>query len=52
MVDDKNKHEYVQKICEYKLCKSIDQQIRTFKKGLNLLIPQRLLNMFDFRELE
>lgn len=51
-VTDLNKADYVQKICEYKLCKSIEGQIKAFLKGFNLLIPHKLLKIFDFRELE
>lgn len=52
VVTDANKADYVQKICEYRLCKSIEGQIKAFLKGFNLLIPHRLLKIFDFRELE
>lgn len=51
-VTDLNKADQVQKICEYKLCKSIEGQIKGFLKGFNLLIPHKLLKIFDFRELE
>ena len=51
-VTDKNKHEYVNKICYAKMALGIKPQIQAFLEGLHDLIPPHLLKVFDHRELE
>lgn len=51
-VTEKNKHEYVELICEWKIYRRIEEQFKAFIDGFNELIPQELVNVFDERELE
>jgi len=51
-VDEDNKHEYIQLMCEHKMIHSVKQQLDTFMKGFHELIPTELINIFDDKELE
>lgn len=51
-VNETNKHEYVELICEWKISKRVEEQFKAFIDGFNELIPQELVNVFDERELE
>jgi hypothetical protein len=42
----------VQQVANYRLYKAINPQIDAFMKGLNSVIPQETLKIFDNRELE
>ena len=52
IVNNDNKAEYVQLVCENKLITSIKPQLETFLKGFYEIIPQNLISMFDEKELE
>lgn len=51
-VTEENKFEYVQKLCLAKLYEEIKPQIEAFNSGLYEIIPQKLISIFDYRELE
>ena len=51
-VTEDNKFEYVQKLCNAKLYEEIKPQIEAFNSGFNEIIPQKLVSIFDHRELE
>ena len=52
ILTDANKHEYVQRVAEYKMTTTIKQQINEFLKGLFDIIPRHLLRIFSPEELE
>ncbi|RMD41756.1 hypothetical protein DV735_g3371, partial [Chaetothyriales sp. CBS 134920] len=51
-VTEENKHEYVQKIVQYRLFDSVKEQMDEFVKGFHDIIPADLIAIFDEQELE
>ncbi|XP_039248236.2 apoptosis-resistant E3 ubiquitin protein ligase 1-like [Styela clava] len=51
-VTNENKLEYLNRLAQYRLSTSIKDEIDAFNKGLNFLVPDHLLSMFDENELE
>ena len=51
-VTEKNKFDYVQRLCSFKLYESIKLQIEALLKGFYNIIPQNLISIFNHRELE
>ena len=51
-VTEENKHEYVQKVAEYRLTGSVQEQLENFLKGFNDIIPAELISIFNEQELE
>jgi hypothetical protein len=51
-VTEDNKFEYVQKLCYAKLYEEIKPQIEAFNAGFYEIIPQKMVTIFDHRELE
>lgn len=51
-VTDENKHEYVERMVEWRIVKRVEEQFRAFISGFSELIPLDLINVFDERELE
>lgn len=51
-VTDANKADYVDAVVEYRIAKRVKEQFTSFMTGLNELVPQDLLQVFDERELE
>eukprot|EP00731_Ephydatia_muelleri_P007254 Em0003g1502a len=51
-VTDENKIEYLSLLTEYRMMTSVKNEIAAFIEGLNELIPEDLLAMFDEKELE
>ena len=52
MVDNENKHEFVQKDALYRLYTSVEKQIDNFITGFHEVIPRELISMFDHKEVE
>ena len=51
-VTEANKADYVDAVVEYRIEKRVKEQFASFMTGLNELVPQDLLQIFDERELE
>ena len=51
-VNEKNKFDYVQKLCYKKLYENIKEQLDSLLKGLNSIIPSNLISIFNYREIE
>jgi len=51
-VTEENKQEFVDLMVEYRTTKRVQEQCTAFMGGLNELIPQELINVFDEREVE
>jgi E3 ubiquitin-protein ligase HUWE1 len=51
-VTEANKFDYVQRLCSSKLYDTIKPQIDALLKGFYQIIPQKLISIFDHRELE
>lgn len=51
-VTDANKLQYLDALAQYKLSTSVRLQVEHFLRGLNQLIPDNLLSIFDENELE
>lgn len=51
-VTEENKQEYVKLIVEYRLIKSVKNQMDKFLEGFFSIIPQNLIKIFDEQELE
>ena len=51
-VTETNKLQYLDALAQYKLSRSIREEIEAFLKGLNDLIPDQLMSIFDENELE
>ena len=51
-VNESNKFDYVQKLCRSKLYDTIKLQIDALLKGFFEIIPQKLISIFNYRELE
>ena len=47
-----NKLRYLDALAQYKLANNIKEEVESFLKGLNELIPDNLLSIFDENELE
>ena len=47
-----NKLRYLDALAQYKLATNIKEEVESFLKGLNELIPDNLLSIFDENELE
>lgn len=51
-VTNENKLQYLDHLAQYRLANAVRDQIDSFLKGLNELIPDNLLSIFDENELE
>ncbi|XP_073249496.1 apoptosis-resistant E3 ubiquitin protein ligase 1-like [Porites lutea] len=51
-VTESNKKEYLDLLAQYRLSSSVKQEIEAFTKGLNEMVPDSLLSVFDEYELE
>lgn len=51
-VTEENKKEYVQKLVEYRLTVSVNEQLENFIKGFHDIIPAELVAVFNEKELE
>lgn len=51
-VTNDNKLHYLNCLAQYRLVSSCREEVEAFLKGLNLLIPDNLLSIFDENELE
>ena len=51
-VTESNKFDYVQKLCSAKLYDNIKPQVEALLKGFYQIIPQKLISIFNYRELE
>ncbi|XP_048586103.1 apoptosis-resistant E3 ubiquitin protein ligase 1 isoform X2 [Nematostella vectensis] len=51
-VTEQNKCEYLNLMARYKLVESVQKEVDAFIQGLNELVPDNLLGMFDENELE
>lgn len=51
-VTNENKIQYLNALAQYRLSNSVKPEIEHFLKGLNELIPDNLLCIFDENELE
>lgn len=51
-VTNQNKLQYLDVLAQYRLANSIKEETDSFLRGLNELIPDSLLSIFDENELE
>lgn len=51
-VTDDNKMYYLNCLAQYKLVTGVKEEVESFLKGLNAIIPDNLLSIFDENELE
>jgi E3 ubiquitin-protein ligase NEDD4 len=51
-VNDSNKQEYIDKYVQWRIIKRVESQMQAFLDGLFRIIPRRIINIFDDRELE
>nr|CAD7261386.1 unnamed protein product [Timema shepardi] len=51
-VGNATKHQYLDALAQYRLATSLKDEVEQFLKGLNELIPDNLLSIFDENELE
>ncbi|KAH3666429.1 hypothetical protein WICMUC_005697 [Wickerhamomyces mucosus] len=51
-VTEENKHDYVRLVVEYRLQKSVKEQVDNFLQGFHEIIPKDLISIFDEQELE
>ncbi|XP_046663989.1 apoptosis-resistant E3 ubiquitin protein ligase 1 [Homalodisca vitripennis] len=51
-VHNTSKHQYLDALAQYRLATSLKEEIECFLRGLNDLIPDNLLSIFDENELE
>ncbi|KAF6210426.1 hypothetical protein GE061_013532 [Apolygus lucorum] len=51
-VHNATKHQYLDALAQYKLVASLKDEVEAFLRGLNDLIPDNLLSIFDENELE
>lgn len=51
-VTNENKCQYLDALAQYRLANSVKDEMEAFLKGLNGLIPDNLLSIFDENELE
>ena len=52
LVTERNKQDYVQKLCFAKMAKGIEDQLKHFLQGFHQLIPSHLIKIFTHKELE
>jgi len=51
-VRNSTKHQYLDALAQYRLANNLKDEVEHFLKGLNELIPDNLLSIFDENELE
>ncbi|BCR83410.1 E3 ubiquitin-protein ligase TOM1 [Aspergillus chevalieri] len=51
-VTQENKEEYVQRVVDYRLLRSVNEQLDNFLKGFHEIIPPDLISIFTEQELE
>lgn len=51
-MDNQNKYAYLDALAQYRLVNSVKDQVEAFLRGLNELVPDNLLSIFDENELE
>lgn len=51
-VRNSNKNQYLDSLAMHRLSNNVKEEIDAFLKGLNLIIPDNLLSIFDENELE
>lgn len=51
-VTNDNKQQYLNCLAQYRLATCVKDEVEAFMKGLNLLVPDTLLSIFDDNELE
>ncbi|XP_025831549.1 apoptosis-resistant E3 ubiquitin protein ligase 1 [Agrilus planipennis] len=51
-VHDSSKHQYLDALAQFRLATNVKDEVDAFLKGLNELIPDNLLSIFDENELE
>lgn len=51
-VTNASKHRYLDSLAQFRLATSVRDEVEAFLKGLNELIPDNLLSIFDENELE
>lgn len=51
-VTNATKHRYLDALAQFRLATSVHDEVEAFLKGLNELIPDNLLSIFDENELE
>ena len=51
-VEEENKKEYVKQICEYRMTKQIERQLKDFLKGFRMILPRDFISNFTTSELE
>lgn len=51
-VKNTSKHQYLDALAQYRLATSLKDEVECFLRGLNDLIPDNLLSIFDENELE
>ena len=51
-VTDANKREYLLLLANYRLAHKVQKQIQSFAKGFYSILPRKLINIFDEKELE
>ena len=51
-VTEANKMEYIKLLCDLKMTASIQSQLTAFLEGFHEIIPQKLVSIFDAKELE
>lgn len=51
-VNNKNKYRYLDALAQHRLVNAVKDQVEAFLRGLNELIPDNLLSIFDENELE
>lgn len=51
-VTEENKQDYVRLVVEYRLQKSVEEQMSNFSVGFHEIIPKELVGIFDEQELE
>ena len=51
-VTNENKIQYLNCLAQYKLVTCVKEEVESFLKGLNSIIPDSLLSIFDENELE
>jgi len=52
IVTEANKKDYVKKVCEARMTKEIERQLRAFMKGFRTIIPKNFLTPLSTSELE
>ena len=51
-VTNENKKDYLNALAQYRLTAKVKSEIEAFIKGLNEIVPDELLTIFDENELE